>query len=660
MTRLISLKMVNYRPFYGKDNIISFSTNPKKPFNIVFAGTGGGKTTILDAMAWCMYGKEIHKPDPYPMLNDRKRDELKKGETAGVQIEIIMGKSEKEIDCVLSRTVTFIKDERGVKPIDVSEQTKAKVKGPRNNLIGASFDVVVDRIFPEDIQHLFMFDGEALQKFFDEDNIENTKNAIIDITQIDFLKSTIKHLKEVSKSYKQDEEENPKIQEYKTLIRSVDKEIDRHNIEKKKTQENLDSAKKNYASALEKLKKIGAGDKDIKKLIEEEKKILEKLKETKKELDDLEEESFKHLLNSVPTLFCKKELKKAIKIIDEQYGSGELPPDPIKIDFLNKLLNEKKECICGTPLKKGSKERKKVEEYRDRAPLSKYEPEIRHGQGAMKVILSKTSNFLDERKKYYETIKKKTAIINDLNNQHKLKKKERKGLNEQELNSLSSERDFQFAEIERYNKRIGELNHEIVDNNKQKTRWDDEKRKLEKEQIKNKEQRKKFEICDIAITFFQKIKDELIVEVKDEIEKKTNELFKKGVDEPRVSEVQITDDFECRVLNKRGESIYGGLSSGQKEILAVSFMIALRKESGFDSPILFDYPWGRIDPEKTVELINSLKEVLKNVQVNFFLIRGREFTDSVKHHMKDYTGALYEIRKEKNKPESKVKKHERK
>ncbi len=127
-----------------------------------------------------------------------------------------------------------------------------------------------------------------------------------------------------------------------------------------------------------------------------------------------------------------------------------------------------------------------------------------------------------------------------------------------------------------------------------------------------------------------------------------------------MNKVCINDDFECQVLNKFGSPIYESLSSGQREILAISFMIALRKESGFNSPILIDYPFGRIDPKKTNELIQSLKWILSDVQVNFFLIEGKEFTDDVWNEMKDFTGPLYEIKKVKNEARSEVKKHERK
>ena len=90
MTKLIKITAKNYKPFYG-EQIFNFSTEQKKPFNVICADNGGGKTTTLDMIAWCLYGREIHKPEPQNrLLNDKKREEMKSDDYADVMVEIIM------------------------------------------------------------------------------------------------------------------------------------------------------------------------------------------------------------------------------------------------------------------------------------------------------------------------------------------------------------------------------------------------------------------------------------------------------------------------------------------------------------------------------------------------------------------------------------------
>ena len=88
MTKIVCITIENYRPFYGT-NRLSFSTDSCKNFNVVYAGTGSGKTSILDGISWCLYGKELHKQPGKKdkrdsLLNEKKLDELDKSQTADV------------------------------------------------------------------------------------------------------------------------------------------------------------------------------------------------------------------------------------------------------------------------------------------------------------------------------------------------------------------------------------------------------------------------------------------------------------------------------------------------------------------------------------------------------------------------------------------------
>ena len=51
------MRLVNYRQYRG-ENLIEFSTSEDEPITIIQGTTGAGKTTILNAMYWCLYGEE--------------------------------------------------------------------------------------------------------------------------------------------------------------------------------------------------------------------------------------------------------------------------------------------------------------------------------------------------------------------------------------------------------------------------------------------------------------------------------------------------------------------------------------------------------------------------------------------------------------------------
>lgn len=51
----------NYRQ-YGTGSL-SFRTNAESKLSVLIAKNGTGKTTLLNAITWCLYDKELHLAD---------------------------------------------------------------------------------------------------------------------------------------------------------------------------------------------------------------------------------------------------------------------------------------------------------------------------------------------------------------------------------------------------------------------------------------------------------------------------------------------------------------------------------------------------------------------------------------------------------------------
>ena len=59
------LKMENFRQFYGENQVV-FATAKKKNITLIHGENGVGKTTILNAVLWCMFEKltpDFEQPD---------------------------------------------------------------------------------------------------------------------------------------------------------------------------------------------------------------------------------------------------------------------------------------------------------------------------------------------------------------------------------------------------------------------------------------------------------------------------------------------------------------------------------------------------------------------------------------------------------------------
>ena len=76
--KLKSLKLKNFRRFYGEQEIV-FSTSDKKKITLIHAENGVGKTNILRAVHWVMYGEliAIKKKDKAGIVNSTHKINVK-------------------------------------------------------------------------------------------------------------------------------------------------------------------------------------------------------------------------------------------------------------------------------------------------------------------------------------------------------------------------------------------------------------------------------------------------------------------------------------------------------------------------------------------------------------------------------------------------------
>lgn len=652
MTKFIKIELTNYRPYFGK-HVISFSTKDEKPISVIQMGTGIGKTSILNAITWCLYGEEKHKmkgPNE-GILNELAGDKLREGDSINVEVAIYLG--DKEPDYIFKRSVSFIKRNNEIRILPVTLKEQAITKDVRNNPLtidGPDSRIPVRRIFPEEIQHLFIFDGEQLDKFFLRDTYENVKDAIIDITQIEFLDSTIKHLHDVSRNYsKENQYYNPKINDLTDAISNWEK-----NLSYKRTE--LSEAKINSSRAQDELKKVneklkGVNVKEARELVIEKERLEKELDTINGKIQGVSIESFEHLLDVIPYVFCKEPIMQAINLIDQKYESGELPSD-IKEDFVRKLLDKKKRCICGADLKIGTVARKHVEEYLSQTPLSKYEDKIRHGQNKLSSIITDIKHSGSQRKEFYEKLKDLEIQKDRANTTIDRINQRMKKIPNEKIKTLGSQQELLQNEVARYYQSIGTIEKEIEQIREKIAEHTDLLRKEEIKATKNSEMKERLIICQNSIEVLRKLREELINELREAIQNKTNELFLKSLGKSeaakRYKNVVITENYECKILNEKGQNILDQLSAGQREILALCFMVALRQESGFDSPIIIDTPIARIDENVRYETLTNMLEILQDIQVSFLMIPQVELSDSVLKVLKPKLGQLLTLKHIKN------------
>ena len=131
---------------------------------------------------------------------------------------------------------------------------------------------------------------------------------------------------------------------------------------------------------------------------------------------------------------------------------------------------------------------------------------------------------------------------------------------------------------------------------------------------------------------------------RDNILKKANEVFLRLTNKPETYDhLEYTDDksFSMDVVLKNG-TVQVKPSSGEKHILAISFLISLSLNTDRQSPMMMDTPLSRLDPTHSINIGSTLATLENQV---IFLAQPSELSNDVKSRLmpavaKEFTAEL--------------------
>ena len=163
--KIESIKFKNFRQY--RDAKIIFSYMPEdRCITIVQGPNGGGKTKIMNAITWCLYGKELHLGDKYkglPIINTITLKKLTPNQITDVIIEITMRIDNKE-KMIFRRTLDCKKlpgkfEFEAIKTPKEKSKTEGKLEvfyqSGRNWELATQPKYRVQRLLPQAIQEYF-------------------------------------------------------------------------------------------------------------------------------------------------------------------------------------------------------------------------------------------------------------------------------------------------------------------------------------------------------------------------------------------------------------------------------------------------------------------------------------------------------------------------
>jgi DNA sulfur modification protein DndD len=640
--RIHYLHLKNYRQY--RDARLDFSTDPDSNFTIIQGSNGAGKSNLLNAITWCLYGEERHlneEAEGLPLINEKIYSEIEPGSSK--RVEVKMGLGEDELEYRIQREATAYRREDG--DISVREESDPVVsfraKNDWRNSPQPTY--TINQLVPEGISQFFFFDGERLDEFFRENSAQKVRKGIIRVSQIDLLKQSIGHLENFNSNLRgQVNAISPELKRLRSELESVEdkleseqEKLERLEQEREEITENINDIKAQLRNSdQEEVADLQQDRDDLEDHIEDQEGLLKQFREEASEV----------LVELGPRIYALKALEKTRTLLEERAEHGDLPPK-VREPFFSDLLNEE-ECVCGNELAEGSEARRKVKNRMEKVVSENYGGLI---EGKFKV-----GPLIDEIPELTDRLKNEDKNIWKIEDDIDRRKQEVKEISEkiekyggevdleeiqsleQQLREYKGDRDEKIEEIGRQRREIEDLQE------KKKKRNKELQNALEQDQ-RQEDLLARLQFCDSAEDALEAIRSELLSEVREEIESKTDEYFadliwKKGT----YKKVKLDEDYQINVLNVRDMPSLGSLSAGERQVLALSFMAALGRVSGFDAPVVIDTPIGRISGEPRKNIAEALPNYLPDTQITM-LVTDTEYTDEVRMRLDPRVGQEYHL-----------------
>jgi len=639
--------MKNFRQYV--DVKIEFARSRPKNFTIIQGANGAGKTNLLNAITWCLFGDELHVDSKYkglPMVNTTALEESK-GEPIEVMVEIQFVQSNgKKI--LITRGLCFKEIGGKLTEVPSLHPPPCLIREAERDwtipIYGSDAQFFINNLIPPSVEEYFFFDGERMDHYFREKTGKDIRGAVFQISQLELFETLIEHLTKrkneflkMTRGLSSKAEETRDMIDVQTRSFDVDKEQLEDLIKKKDEAEILERefSEKLKSSSLEHIKHL-----------EEQRVTLENdLSRAQDEIEDIEGTRLRLLHRCMPIILTHNALLKTKILIDGRREAGLIPPLYQAI-FIKNLLKKGK-CLCGSDITEkdeySTSRRKKVEAYLEESELSDMSNELIESNIRIQEMIESVVSFPEEvvsigkkLKKFQEVKTEKNEALGKISQEIKQSNvenikhwEEQKQKYAQEKDQLKVQIALKQNHIERRQNMIRAYNSEL-------------KQELKKE-AKHNSLLKLLAFCDEGVKCADEVKETIMKKTKEDVEKRACEQFLALIWKKETYKgLVIDDDYNISVPHISGREGLGTLSAGERQVCALSFMAALNSVSGFEVPIIIDTPLARISSEPRRNIAKNLPNYLEGTQVAL-LVTEEEYTLEVEKALSEKVGKAYII-----------------
>jgi DNA sulfur modification protein DndD len=622
------LRMRNWRCY--QDKVIDFTSNSEKPIWIIFGQNGFGKTSILEAIQWCLYGSDALPTTE--LLTRFNRIEVKNNPETELLVNLIL--------------------ERNGNTYDISRIAKRKIKGTtpvvqideptvyKNGLETTDSRERIEEILPRSCREFFFFDGVEIKRYAKRMHTEETRNAIERILGIPELRN----LREDAEKAMQ------------TIDRNLTK-IASSNEDLKKTNDRLQTIQDNIEIILQQLKIAEQDYKNAVDILTDIKERASQLEGLRGKLEDLknlkrDEARLKDHLDYSETALETALRQASIPLMGEFVGeiADRMQRNSIttarrsgSLSLLLELLKEEI-CVCGRCIDDSAREYLQKELDRLEESTGNLTNEAVHQDNLRNRLVTLSAfqppNFQEillNRNRLEEELEETKQSLYRL-------KEETKGINDEEAQGIWRKVGQSEEKVKQTKFQIERLN-----NDREQLKKEEDKLRREREKLagQDKETATLARQAKLARGLYQAAGDLIewrIAERKQTIEAHTSEIHLNLTNKStEYRGVKVRRDYTLGIENAAGEIIDPEtLSAGEKEALAFAFIAGLNLASGTAAPLIMDTPFGHFDTEHHQNVVKYLTQFPSQVIV---LATDRDFPPPLLEEIRPHVAKIFKIRR---------------
>ena len=615
--KLIRAEFQNFRLL--RDLELEFATDGNRNLTVIRAANESGKTTILHALQWALYG-DVALPgrgDGFRLhpIDWNAGEGRRVPVTATVEFEVTKSR---RVSGDIRETRRRYRLVRSVSE-DIDTQTRRAASTVKLFVLNDSGDSPIDapealinEELPPELREVFFTDGDRALSFIEAEVALSTKRdrvqrAIRSLLGLGVIEDAIKHVRnsaaEVNKKAKQVDSGSEldriasRVEEMDDSQRKLDTELEDAKQQFRAFDEQVEAIDRKIAAALQK------GDKETLR------KNLENTKREIKRLDDQlaaakKEHSTLFRSRSIATDLLAPVLDRAFEQLEELRDQGQIPNTTIPV-LQDRLSAER--CICGETLvagdvgadKRRSHIQKLINDSQRADEIQEIITDLYYGAKPLQAGRNTTSAWL---KDYKEVVQRHDGIQDlrdETGRRFRALEQQLDSLPDTDIQGLRETRRQYNAQRDRYLSKRSVIETQLTGLEGERKELESKRDRLLREQIKGARILAELEVTQDVMQVLQGAYERITNEELAKVSGLMNSIFLEMIGaEPEqgaiIRRAEISPEFDIIVYgpNDRTLNPDRDLNGASRRALTLSFILALTKVSEVEAPNVIDTPLG--------------------------------------------------------------------